>query len=126
MKTITIENLYDYKLGELMEEIKGDRNVVVSLTTTFSKKFDFFNQKDNIFDSIEERLSLFEELKSLEGKGLIQKLDTTPQIEKYVLFLKQFQKFNNKYLDGQNLLSSSELIEGEGFKNFCEEQEWRH
>lgn len=54
MKIITIENLYDYKLGELMEEIKGDRNVVVSLTTTFSKKFDFFNQKDNIFDSIEE------------------------------------------------------------------------
>ena len=40
MKIITIENLYDYKLGELMEEIKGDRNVVVSLTTTFSKKFD--------------------------------------------------------------------------------------
>lgn len=71
MKIITIENLYDYKLGELMEEIKGDRNVVVSLTTTFSKKFDFFNQKDNIFDSIEERLSLFEELKSLEEKDLI-------------------------------------------------------
>jgi hypothetical protein len=125
MKIITIENLYDYKLGELMEEIKGDRNVVVSLTTTFSKKFDFFNQKDNIFDSIEERLSLFEELKSLEEKGLIQKLDTTPQVEKYVLFLKQLQKFNNKYL-GVNLLSSNELVEGEGFKNFCEEQEWRY
>ena len=126
MKTITIENLYDYKLDKLMEEIKGDNNVVVSLTTTFSKKFDFFNPKDNIFDSVEERLSLFEELKSLEGKGLIQKLETTPQVEKYILFLKQFQKFNNKYLNGQNLLSSSELIEGEGFKNFCEEQEWRH
>jgi predicted DNA-binding protein YlxM (UPF0122 family) len=122
MKIITIENLYDYKLGELMEEIKGDRNVVVSLTTTFSKKFDFFNQKDNIFDSIEERLSLFEELKSLEEKDLIQKLDTTPQVEKYVLFLKQFQKFNNKYLDGQNLLSSEQIL-NEGFKNYCKEQE---
>ena len=126
MKIITIENLYDYKLSKLMEEIKGDKNVIVSLTTTFSKKFDFFNQKDNIFDSVEERLSLFEELKSLEGKGLIQKLEITSQVEKYILFLKQFQKFNNKYLNGQNLLSSSELIEGEGFKNFCEEQEWRH
>lgn len=122
MKIITIENLYDYKLGELMEEIKGDRNVVVSLTTTFSKKFDFFNQKDNIFDSIEERLSLFEELKSLEEKDLIQKLDTTPQVEKYVLFLKQFQKFNNKYLDGQNLLSSEQIL-NEGFENYCKEQE---
>ena len=122
MKIITIENLYDYKLGELMEEIKVDRNVVVSLTTTFSKKFDFFNQKDNIFDSIEERLSLFEELKSLEEKGLIQKLDTTPQVEKYVLFLKQFQKFNNKYLDGQNLLSSEQIL-NEGFENYCKEQE---
>lgn len=122
MKTITIENLY-YKLDKLMEEIKGDKNVVVSLTTTFSKKFDFFNEKDNIFDSIKERLSLFEELKSLEEKGLIQKLDTTHQVEKYVLFLKQFQKFNNKYLNGQNLLSSIELIEGEGFKNYCKEQE---
>ena len=122
MKIITIENLYDYKLGELMEEIKGDRNVVLSLTTTFSKKFDFFNQKDNIFDSIEERLSLFEELKSLEEKDLIQKLDTTPQVEKYVLFLKQFQKFNNKYLDGQNLLSSEQIL-NEGFKNYCKEQE---
>ena len=122
MKIITIENLYDYKLGELMEEIKGDRNVVVSLTTTFSKKFDFFNQKDNIFDSIEERLSLFEELKSLEEKGLIQKLDTTHQVEKYVLFLKQLQKFNNKYLDGQNLLSSEQIL-NEGFENYCKEQE---
>lgn len=122
MKTITIENLYK-KSSELMEEIEGDKNVIVSLTTTFSKKFDFFNQKDNIFDSIEERLSLFEELKSLEEKGLIQKLDTTPQVEKYVLFLKQLQKFNNKYLDGTNLLASDELLEGEGFKNFCKEQE---
>ena len=122
MKIITIENLYDYKLGELMEEIKGDRNVVVSLTTTFSKKFDFFNQKDNIFDSIEERLSLFEELKSLEEKDLIQKLDTTHQVEKYVLFLKQLQKFNNKYLDGQNLLSSEQIL-NEGFENYCKEQE---
>ena len=122
MKIITIESLYDYKLGELMEEIKGDRNVVVSLTTTFSKKFDFFNQKDNIFDSIEERLSLFEELKSLEEKDLIQKLDTTPQVEKYVLFLKQLQKFNNKYLDGQNLLSSEQIL-NEGFENYCKEQE---
>lgn len=122
MKTITIENLYK-KSSELMEEIEGDKNVIVSFTTTFSKKFDFFNQKDNIFDSIEERLSLFEELKSLEEKGLIQKLDTTPQVEKYVLFLKQLQKFNNKYLDGTNLLASDELLEGEGFKNFCKEQE---
>lgn len=122
MKTITIENIYDYKLGELMEEIKGDKNVIVSLTTTFSKKFDFFNQKDNIFDSIEERLSLFEELKSLEEKGLIQKLDTTYQVEKYVLFLKQFQKFNKKYLDGQNLLSSEQIL-NEGFENYCKEQE---
>ena len=122
MKTITIENLYDYKLSKLMEEIEGDKNVIVSLTTTFSKKFDFFNQKDNIFDSIEKRLSLFEELKSLEEKGLIQKLDTIPQVEKYVLFLKQFQKFNNKYLDGQNLLSSEQIL-NEGFKNYCKEQE---
>lgn len=122
MKTITIENLYDYKLGELMKEIEGDKNVIVSLTTTFSKKFDFFNQKDNIFDSIEERLSLFEELKSLEEKDLIQKLDTTPQVKKYVLFLKQFQKFNNKYLDGQNLLSSEQIL-NEGFENYCKEQE---
>lgn len=122
MKTIEIENLYNYKLSKLMGEIEGDRNVVVSLTTTFSKKFDFFNQKDNIFDSIEERLSLFEELKSLEEKDLIQKLDTTPQVEKYVLFLKQFQKFNNKYLDGQNLLSSEQIL-NEGFENYCKEQE---
>ena len=122
MKIITIENLYDYKLGELMKEIEGDKNVIVSLTTTFSKKFDFFNQKDNIFDSIEERLSLFEELKSLEEKGLIQKLDTTHQVEKYVLFLKQLQKFNNKYLDGQNLLSSEQIL-NEGFENYCKEQE---
>ena len=122
MKTITIENLYDYKLGELMKEIEGEKNVIVSLTTTFSKKFDFFNQKDNIFDSIKERLSLFEELKSLEEKDLIQKLDTTPQVEKYVLFLKQFQKFNNKYLDGQNLLSSEQIL-NEGFENYCKEQE---
>ena len=122
MKTITIENLYK-KSSKLMEEIEGEKNVIVSLTTTFSKKFDFFNQKDNIFDSIEERLSLFEELKSLEEKGLIQKLDTTYQVEKYVLFLKQLQKFNDKYLDGTNLLASGELLEGEGFKNFCEEQE---
>lgn len=122
MKIITIENLYDYKLGELVKEIEGDKNVIVSLTTTFSKKFDFFNQKDNIFDSIEERLSLFEELKSLEEKGLIQKLDTTHQVEKYVLFLKQLQKFNNKYLDGQNLLSSEQIL-NEGFENYCKEQE---
>lgn len=121
MKTIEIENLYK-KSSELMEEIEGDKNVIVSLTTTFSKKFDFFNQKDNIFDSIEERLSLFEELKSFEEKGLIQKMDTTPQVEKYVLFLKQLQKFNQKYLNGTNLLASEQIL-NEGFENYCKEQE---
>ena len=124
MKTITIENLYK-KSSKLMEEIEGDKNVVVSLTTTFSKKFDFYNQKDNLFDIVEERLTLFETLKSLEESGKIQKLEIAPQVEKYVLFLKQLQKFNNKYL-GVNLLSSEELAEGEGFKNFCDEQEGRY
>ena len=124
MKTITIENLYK-KSSKLMEEIEGDKNVVVSLTTTFSKKFDFYNQKDNLFDIVEERLTLFETLKSLEESGKIQKLEIAPQVEKYVLFLKQLQKFNNKYL-GVNLLSSEDLAEGEGFKNFCDEQEGRY
>lgn len=123
MKTIEIENLF-HDINKLTQEVENEE-VSVSLTTTFSKKFDFYNQKDNLFDIIEERLTLFETLKSLEEKGLIQKLETTPQVEKYVLFLKQLQKFNNKYL-GVNLLSSEELAEGEGFKNFCEEQEWRY
>ena len=84
MKTIEIENLF-YDINKLTQEVEAEE-VTVSLITTFSKRFDFFNQKDNIFDYIEERLSLFEELKSLEEKDLIQKLDTTPQVEKYVLF----------------------------------------
>ena len=120
MKTIEIENLF-HDINKLTQEVENE-DVSVSLTTTFSKKFDFYNQKDNLFDIIEERITLFETLKSLEEKGLIQKLDTTHQVEKYVLFLEQLQKFNNKYL-GVNLLSSNELVEGEGFKNFCEEQE---
>ena len=120
MKTIEIENLF-HDINKLTQEMENE-DVSVSLTTTFSKKFDFYNQKDNLFDIIEERITLFETLKSLEEKGLIQKLDTTHQVEKYVLFLEQLQKFNNKYL-GVNLLSSNELVEGEGFKNFCEEQE---
>lgn len=123
MKTIEIENLF-HDINKLTQEVENEE-VSVSLTTTFSKKFDFYNQKDNLFDIIEERLTLFETLKSLEESGKIQKLEITPQVEKYVLFLKQFQKFNNKYL-GVNLLSSEELAEGEGFKNFCEEQEWRY
>lgn len=123
MKTIKIENLF-HDINKLTQEVEAE-DVTISLTTNFSKKFDFYNQKDNLFDIIEERLTLFETLKSLEEKGLIQKLETTHQVEKYVLFLKQLQKFNNKYL-GVNLLSSEELAEGEGFKNFCEEQEWRY
>lgn len=123
MKTIEIENLF-HDINKLTQEVEAE-DVTISLTTNFSKKFDFYNQKDNLFDIIEERLTLFETLKSLEEKGLIQKLETTPQVEKYVLFLKQLQKFNNKYL-GVNLLSFEELAEGEGFKNFCEEQEWRY
>ena len=123
MKTIEIENLF-HDINKLTQEVEAE-DVTISLTTNFSKKFDFYNQKDNLFDIIEERLTLFETLKSLEEKGLIQKLETTPQVEKYVLFLKQLQKFNNKYL-GVNLLSSEELAEGEGFKKFCEEQEWRY
>lgn len=123
MKTIEIENLF-YNINKLTQEVEADE-VTVSLTTAFSKRFDFYNQKDNLFDIVEERLTLFETLKSLEESGKIQKLGITPQVEKYVLFLKQLQKFNNKYL-GVNLLSSNELVEGEGFKNFCEEQEWRY
>lgn len=123
MKEILIENLF-HDINKLTQEVEAEE-VTISLTTNFSKKFDFYNQKDNLFDIIEERLTLFETLKSLEEKGLIQKLEITPQVEKYILFLKQLQKFNNKYL-GVNLLSSNELVEGEGFKNFCEEQEWRY
>lgn len=123
MKIIEIENLF-YNINKLTQEVETEE-VTVSLTTTFSKKFDFYNQKDNLFDIIEERLALFETLKSLGESGKIQKLEITPQVEKYVLFLKQLQKFNNKYL-GVNLLSSEELAEGEGFKNFCDEQEGRY
>lgn len=121
MKTIEIENLF-YEINKLTQEVEAEE-VTVSLTTTFSKKFDFYNQKDNLFDIIEERLTLFETLKSLEKSGKIQKLEITHQVEKYVLFLEQLQKFNSKYLDGTNLLASGELLEGEGFKNFCDEQE---
>lgn len=120
MKTIEIENLF-YDINKLTQEVEAEE-VTVSLTTTFSKKFDFYNQKDNLFDIIEERLTLFETLKSLKKSGKVQKLEITHQVEKYVLFLKQFQKFNNKYLDGQNLLSSEQIL-NEGFKNYCKEQE---
>lgn len=123
MKTIEIENLF-YNINKLTQEAEADE-VTVSLTTTFSKRFDFYDKKKNLFDIIEERLTLFETLKSLEESGKIQKLEITPQVGKYILFLKQLQKFNNKYLE-VNLLSSNELVEGEGFKNFCEEQEWRY
>lgn len=120
MKTIEIENLF-YDINKLTQEVEAEE-VTVSLTTTFSKKFDFYNQKDNLFDIIEERLTLFETLKSLKKSGKVQKLEITHQVEKYVLFLKQLQKFNNKYLDGQNLLSSEQIL-NEGFKNYCKEQE---
>lgn len=121
MKTIEIENLF-YNINRLTQEVEAE-DVSVSLTTTFSKKLDFYNQKDNLFDIIEERLFLFERLKHLEESGKVQKLEITHQVEKHVLFLKQLQKFNSKYLDGTNLLASGELLEGEGFKNFCDEQE---
>lgn len=123
MKTIEIENLF-YNINKLIQEVETEE-VTVSLTTTFSKKFDFYDKKKNLFDIVEERLALFETLKSLEESGKIQKMEITPQVEKYVLFLKQLQKFNNKYL-GVNLLSSEELAEGDGFKNFCDEQEGRY
>lgn len=111
MKTIEIENLF-YEINKLTQEVEAEE-VTVSLTTTFSKKFDFYNQKDNLFDIIEERLTLFETLKSLEKSGKIQKLEITHQVEKYVLFLEQLQKFNDKYLDGTNLLASGEFLEVE-------------
>lgn len=57
MKTIEIENLF-YNINRLTQEVEAE-DVSVSLTTTFSKKLDFYNQKDNLFDIIEERLSLF-------------------------------------------------------------------
>lgn len=120
MKTIEIENLF-YDINKLTQEVEAEE-VTVSLTTTFSKRFDFYDKKKNLFDIVEKRLALFETLKSLEESGKIQKLEITPQVEKYVLFLKQLQKFNNKYLDGQNLLSSEQIL-NEGFKNYCKEQE---
>lgn len=123
MKTIEIENLF-YNINKLIQEVETEE-VTVSLTTTFSKKFDFYDKKKNLFDIVEERLALFETLKSLEESGKIQKMEITPQVKKYVLFLKQLQKFNNKYL-GVNLLSSEELAEGDGFKNFCDEPEGRY
>ena len=121
MKTIEIENLF-YDINKLTQEVEAEE-VTVSLTTTFSKRFDFYDKKKNLFDIVEKRLALFETLKSLEKSGKVQKLEITPQVEKYILFLKQLQKFNKKYLDGTNLLASGELLEGEGFKNFCDEQE---
>ena len=121
MKTIEIENLF-YDINKLTQEVEAEE-VTVSLTTTFSKRFDFYDKKKNLFDIVEKRLALFETLKSLEKSGTVQKLEITHQVEKYVLFLEQLQKFNNKYLDGTNLLASGELLEGEGFKKFCDEQE---
>jgi hypothetical protein len=120
MKTIEIENLF-YDINKLTQEVEAEE-VTVSLTTTFSKRFDFYDKKKNLFDIVEKRLALFETLKSLEKSGKVQKLEITPQVEKYVLFLKQLQKFNNKYLDGQNLLSSEQIL-NEGFENYCKEQE---
>lgn len=111
---IKVLNFY-FNKDNLKSEIESQTEEVVLILDINYSDLSLLENHKTPFSAIDEKLEKYNYLLSLKSDTC--KVQETEEFKKHIKFLKVFQKFNDKYLDGINPLASDFLCESSAYKS---------
>lgn len=106
---------FNFNKDTLDSEIKSQTEDVVLILDINYSDLSLLENHKTPFSAIDEKFEKYNYLLSLKSDTC--QVEETEEFKKHIQFLKVFQKFNNKYLDGINPLASNFLCESSAYKS---------
>ena len=106
---------FNFNKDTLKSEIESQTEDVVLILDINYSDLSLLENHKTPFSAIDEKFDKYTYLLSLKSDTC--KVQETKEFKKHIKFLKVFQKFNNKYLDGINPLASNFLCESSAYKS---------
>lgn len=106
---------FNFNKDNLKSEIESQTEEVVLILDINYSDLSLLENHKTPFSAIDEKLEKYNYLLSLKSDTC--KAQETEEFKKHIKFLKVFQKFNDKYLDGINPLASDFLCESSAYKS---------
>lgn len=106
---------FNFNKDTLKSEIESQTEDVVLILDINYSDLSLLEKHKTPFSAIDEKFEKYNYLLSLKSDTC--KVQETKEFKKHIKFLKVFQKFNNKYLDGINPLASNFLCESSAYKS---------
>ena len=106
---------FNFNKDTLKSEIESQTEDVVLILDINYSDLSLLENHKTPFSAIDEKFEKYNYLISLKSDTC--KVQETKEFKKHIKFLKVFQKFNNKYLDGINPLASNFLCKSSAYKS---------
>lgn len=106
---------FNFNKDTLDSEIKSQTEDVVLILDINYSDLSLLENHKTPFSAIDEKFEKYNYLLSLKSDTC--QVEETEEFKKHIQFLKVFQKFNDKYLDGINPLASNFLCESSAYKS---------
>ena len=106
---------FNFNKDTLKSEIESQNESVVLVLDINYSDLSLLEDHKKPFSAIDEKFEKYNYLLSLQSDTC--EVQETEEFKKHIKFLKVFQKFNDKYLDGINPLDSNLLCESSAYKS---------
>lgn len=106
---------FNFNKDTLKSEIESQTESVVLILDINYSDLSLLENHKTPFSAIDEKFEKYNYLLSLKSNTC--QVEETEEFKKHIKFLKVFQKFNNKYLDGINPLTSDFLCKNSTYKS---------
>jgi hypothetical protein len=106
---------FNFNKDTLKSEIESQNESVVLVLDINYSDLSLLENHKTPFSAIDEKFEKYNYLLSLQSDTC--EVQETEEFKKHIKFLKVFQKFNDKYLDGINPLDSNFLCESSAYKS---------
>lgn len=106
---------FNFNKDNLKSEIESQTEDVVLILDINYSDLSLLENHKTPFSAIDEKFEKYNYLLSLQSDTC--QVQETAEFKKHIKFLKVFQKFNDKYLDGINPLASDFLCESSAYKS---------
>lgn len=106
---------FNFNKDTLKSEIESQNESVVLVLDINYSDLSLLENHKTPFSAIDEKFEKYNYLLSLQSDTC--EVQETEEFNKHIKFLKVFQKFNDKYLDGINPLDSNFLCESSAYKS---------
>lgn len=106
---------FNFNKDTLKSEIESQNESVVLVLDINYSDLSLLENHKTPFSAIDEKFEKYNYLLSLQSDTC--EVQETEEFKKHIKFLKVFQKFNDKYLDGINPLDSNFLCESPAYKS---------